>query len=70
MELERNLVFGILSKAFRGGNEACPVIRSVVLGSQIRSVVWVLGDTKELPENRRITGPCSLFIGAPFWMAL
>lgn len=46
MELERNLVFGILSKAFRGINEDCPVIRSVVLGSQIRSVVWVLGDIK------------------------
>lgn len=34
MELERNLVFGILSKAFRGGNEACPVIQVSGLGSQ------------------------------------
>lgn len=57
MELERNLVFGILSKAFRGGNEACPVIQ--VSGSGVI----------DLPENLRITGPCSLFIGAPFWMA-
>lgn len=58
MELERNLVFGILSKVFRGGNEACPVIQ--VRGSGLT----------ELPENIRITGPCSLFIGAPFWMTL
>lgn len=58
MELERNLVFGILSKAFRGGNEACQVIQVSGCG------------VIDLPENIRITDPCSLFIGAPFWMAL
>lgn len=46
MELERNLVFGILSKACRGGNEACQMTQ--VTGS------GVIG----LPENMiRITDP-------------